>query len=428
MNPGRSSILLVLALLAAAGCVVEERRPSRGRPLRPAPAPAGADYQLPDGPIAEPARGSTMSTRIRVALTPMGEVEYDGQTLPLISPDGRFAACQTGRSPTWDTLLAAPASEIPLRSEIAIYDLTGDRAVRAAPAEPLPSGLVLGRAADSLGFLVESPRPDGSRWIGRISWLGGRIEWLVQSPDVCAHAVLGPEGSLLYTRRAVGSPGAALVMRLAGGKERQLAHEGVSYAMPVWTGDPALVHAAQMSSDGTAIVAVRAIRAGPAQAMSGLGAIVARRIISGASEPVVGYQALSPVQSAARVATASTAAGAAPGGMAPLAFYHPAMERMVVLDPLSAGLTPLAPQSIGAVAAGDGRGYFCTTPRGLAYWALPSALEAWSNQRAEPDPEARVLAEPWVPRATSDAERPIILIGPARDPLRLKVSAMALAE
>ncbi|MFG0283664.1 MAG: hypothetical protein ACF8R7_04520 [Phycisphaerales bacterium JB039] len=409
-----SSALAVLAVTLA-GCVVEEKPAPRPGARRIEPA-AVEPAEIPTGPITEPALDSTMSTHVRVAVTPLGEVAYDGQTLPVLSPDGRFAACQTGRAPVWDTLLAGDGGDIPLRSEITIYDLTGERARAVAPAEALPAGLVLGRAADSTGFLIESPRPDGSRWIGRIGWLSGRIEWLVRSADVCAHAIFGPGETLIYTRRPVGGVQAELAMRLPGGAERRLNSQEASYSMPVWTGDPDLIYAAEASAEGMGIVAVRAVRSGPGQEVSALGTIITRRIITASTDPVVAYQALSPAQS---VASADEA-------LPPLAFFHPAMERMVVLDSRSGRITPLAPQSIAAAPA-DQSGYFCTTPRGLVYWALPGALEAWSNQRTQPDPEARVLAEPYVVRRTSDAGRPMTLIGPARDALRLKLATMALA-
>jgi hypothetical protein len=417
-GPVLAGACLVAGWLAGgAGCVVEERsRPPRAGAL--APQGGRERAELPEGPIAQPARGSTLSTHVRVAVSPLGMIEYDGQTLPLTSPDGRFAACQTGRSPTWDTLLAGPAGEVPGRSEIAIYTLGEDdsgRLRRVELAEPLPPGLVLGRAADDAGFLVESPRPDGSRWIGQVKWLSGRLSWFVQTEDVCAHAVYGPEGSLVYTRRAVGADGSALVLRLADGAESELASGG-SYAMPVWTGDPGLVYAAQTSADGTAIVGVRIGRAGPAQEAGGLGQVATRRVIARAQDAVIGYQALSPVQSAA---------AADERGLAPLVFYHPSMERMALLDPISGRVTGLAPKSIAAAAGADGRGYYCTTPRGLVYWALPQALEMWSDQRAQPDPEVRVLAEPYVPRRVR-VEGRTLLIGPSRDAVRLTVAVMEL--
>lgn len=414
---------MLTGLANLAGCVVEERSPSpqsrRGAPARQQPAPAGARAELPAGPIARPARGATLSSHVRVAVTPLGEIEYDGQTLPLTSPDGRFIACQTGRSPTWETLLAGPAAEVPGRAEIAIYTMDAEAGAAGAraitPAEPLPPGLVLGRAADDTGFLVESPRPDGARWIGRVEWLSGRLTWLVQGPDVCAHAVFGPEGSLVYTRRAVGAEGAALVLRLAEGSESELSAGG-SYAMPLWTGDAGMLYAAQMSADGTAIVGVRIRQEGPAREAGGLGQVVVRRVIARASDPVIGYQALSPARSMAE---------AVGDGMAPLVFFHPSMERMTLLDPISGRITGLAPKSIAAAAGADGDGYYCTTPRGLVYWALPQALDRWSDAGSQPDPEVRVLADPYVPRQVRSAGQ-TLLIGPTRDALRLKVAFMEL--
>ncbi|PKL33850.1 MAG: hypothetical protein CVV40_00310, partial [Planctomycetes bacterium HGW-Planctomycetes-2] len=166
------------------GCVVEPGAPtSRGVPYRPAPSerapPRGArsaPARPPDGPIATPATGAaSVTTSVRVEVLPLGVVPFDGQTLPIVSPDGRFLAVQIGEAPAWPTILAAPGAAIPLAARIEIYSLAGAAPKRIEPATPLTPGLILTRACDDGGFLVEAPRPDGSRWIGRIPWTGDGV-------------------------------------------------------------------------------------------------------------------------------------------------------------------------------------------------------------------------------------------------------------
>ena len=83
--------LLILAGLAP-GCVTQRTTPSPepGITFRP-PSPLGT-------PVARPVTpGATVASRFTAALTPLGSVEYDGQTLPQTSPDGRYIAVQQGR-------------------------------------------------------------------------------------------------------------------------------------------------------------------------------------------------------------------------------------------------------------------------------------------------------------------------------------------
>ena len=90
----------------------------------------------------------------------LGTVETDGFTLPVISPNGRFLAVQTGDPPDMATALARPGQRAPRASRIALYRLDDRGIVRLGETA---SGLVLGRAADDAGVLIESPRPDGAR-------------------------------------------------------------------------------------------------------------------------------------------------------------------------------------------------------------------------------------------------------------------------
>lgn len=387
----RAAIALIVCV-AMQGCVTETVRPdgtvSKAKPK------AGEPF---DKPLATPALDArTLNTRVTVALTPLGSIAYDAQVLPMVSPDGRFVAVQQGRAPDWPTVLAAPDAGVPIRTTIAVYDITGSAPRRIDPVEPLPPGLLLGRSGDQRSFLIESPQPDGSRWIGRVHWRDGRLEWLVQNGDVNAQATLSPDGTLLYARRTIDNPVFSLIV---GGVPLDT---GASLSYPLATSESDLIYALEHSDIGLSVVAVRR--------RSGSSTVIARRRLASSDDPVVAYQ----------VATASFVVPAdAPGAPDRLALLLPRARRMAVFDPVAATFAPLPDKSIAAAfITVDGQdGFFSTTPEGLVYTPRPEPADLWDQpDEARPPAMAKVLASPFVPRTTSDVERPVILLGP--DPTR----------
>lgn len=173
--------------------------------LLPPARPALAQVARPVDP------DKTASSRVVVAVQPVGKVFYDGITVPLVSPDGRFIASQSGRTPSWDTIFAGPMQASPVGVKIAVARIDYPGADNAPapdgkapgppvrpelevlkPADPLPPGLLLGRSASDEGFLVEAPQADGSRWIGRVRWATQRLDWLVRDGRVNAQAATAP--------------------------------------------------------------------------------------------------------------------------------------------------------------------------------------------------------------------------------------------
>ena len=122
-NSHPSRIRVAGAVLLA--CVVSGLLPecvtqTKSQPLAPVKAPdkkaAGAGAATP----AKPAAGSMTSvpgrivgSAVAVDLRPLGNVQTDGYTLPLLSPDGRVLAVQTGTVPDLATLLARPGQSVP---------------------------------------------------------------------------------------------------------------------------------------------------------------------------------------------------------------------------------------------------------------------------------------------------------------------------
>ncbi len=420
MNPARLAAFLIAGCaLGLSGCVVEKSsKPKTGITYAPqAKAQRGEPTpppELPAGPIAKPANAPRSSARILVQVDPLTTVTYDGQVLPIVSPDGRFIAVEDGEPPTWPTMLAQPGAHPPEGTHLVVYNVSAappqERTEIMSYPTPLPRGLLLGRSCDNQGFLVEAPRSDGSRWIGKVMWITGQLHWLVQNDNVNAHAVYTPQGHLLYTSRGVNSEKSELIMISSGGGESRRAGE-VSYLFPVTTGERDVVYAMSLGAVGLEVEAIRVVEDPPGSHRFRLGLPLAREFIGRPGDPALAYQVTAMVQNAI-VTGREVDETVTP---APLAIFHPRLDRMATFDTQATTFVPLAAKSVAAIRwseSPDG-GYLCTTPQGLMFTrqALPGATLQRSNSDIRLDPVA------YVPRGTASAETPVILIGPpARNP------------
>jgi hypothetical protein len=366
--------------------------------------------------VATPApAGATVTARLNFRLQPLGAVSYDGQVLPLVSPDGKFMAVEQGDAPTWADMLAAPEATGSRGTSLTVYDLSQSPMREVSLREHPDRGAILGRSCDTRGFLVEWPRPDGSRWIGRVPWLGGPTEWLAQGAEVSAHAVLADDGAIAYTRRAVGGDDRSeLVVRDAQGGVRTWSLPGASCAFPLFTDSGRVVCTLLLSPAGLEIAAIRVGHADGTRAMT-LGAPLSRRVLASTGNMTTAYQAVAG-------ASAAPIAGAhgAPPGEEPLLLFHPGLARIAAFWWRDGTILPLAEGSIAGVYSNlvEPPGCFLTTPDGLVFAPLPG-----SGPDPNPRPVARLMEVVYVPRGTRDADRPLVLIGPAskRDPTRLTV-------
>lgn len=417
-------ILLAAALLG--GCVVDEPRTEALRHEREAAPPA-----LPSNPVASPVISGTTASRVAVAIESLGTVEYDGLSVPLASPDARFVAAQSVPTPPREQRLAIDVT----RPSIAGSNAT----VSISPLAPGVSGLrpvlevfdleapiVLGRDTSVEGVLVESPRPDGSRWIGLARWPAdasdsdARVTWLVRDRAVSAHAVFAAAGSVLYSRRAIGEDRFDLVWQARDGERRTLSMPDASLVYPLMA--PDLRHATCLALDDRGAIALLLIDL----STGGNGAIgrVVRRFDLASSGGMEGAsQIIAASQNAVHGLSASDALGNSGRGpteplLGPI-FFHPAMDRCAAIDASRRRLVALAPESVAAVDAGDGRA-LCSTPDGLVLWT--------------PGPQAgrgtvtRVLSEDYLPRRTASNDRPFVLMAPTRrSPTTLRIFGMAPA-
>ena len=229
-----------VSLAAITGCQ-SARKPPKPKPATKPTATVASGEAVSDAPVRAPGMpGKIIGSVVSIDLRPMGFIATDGYTLPLFAPDGRHFAVQTGAVPDLTTLLARPGQRPPVASRIAMYRLDTRGIVRLGETE---GGLILGRSSDANGILVESPRSDGARWIGRVDWGSDEPEWLVQDGKVNAFAVLGPAGQLAYSSHEWTERMFDLVVR-QDGRSLRLSGDGVrSYVLPVFNSDGSRVFA-----------------------------------------------------------------------------------------------------------------------------------------------------------------------------------------
>lgn len=178
------------------------------------------------------------SLDIRLGVRALGRIASDELSLPLVRRDGRRIAVQYGFSPEWDAVLALPGASPAVTTRIEILAID-DHAAQPRLLTTIDEPVLIGRSSNERGFLVESLRPNGARWIGLADWDTGRIDWLVQDDArVAAFGSLGPDEMLAWSSRPIDAerfdlmvrPGiAAPAWRLASGFR--------SWLMPTWSGN-----------------------------------------------------------------------------------------------------------------------------------------------------------------------------------------------
>lgn len=224
-------IFAIAASLALAGCITERTgyKP-RGVPVAPGDSPSSLDLSS----ALQPANAATAAGRARFSVSPLGAVRYDGLTLPVLSPDGRFLASQVTDPPTWPCLLALPGEGRADLARVQLFRLSADAVLPIDTAAELPRGLLLGRSASAQGVLVEAPQPDGSRFVGRLDWTSGQVAWLIREPGiVAAHAIELRDGSILYCRRAVADVPFTLTIRPPGRPDAAVPTPGECALYPI---------------------------------------------------------------------------------------------------------------------------------------------------------------------------------------------------
>lgn len=407
---------VVTIAITLAGCVTEGRRPGSTA------AKTIADLNRPDaaaaasalsGVVATPSNSPVTNTRIVVQVRALGTVPYDGQTLPIASPDGRFLVTQTGLAPAWPTVLAQDDATPASGSGFVVYDLSKQPAAEIAGAARPPEGSILGRGADTTGFLIESPRPDGSRWIGHVSWVSGETRWLARGAEICAHASLGPDGMLAFSSRAPGTGRSTIVIQNREGRRDTLSDPDAAWVYPFFSSDARTLHAFRLSGVG-----IELISAPVEPSIPRIGGITSRRRIAPDPDLFLAYST---------VASAQTPDLTSPPQC--LRFLDPRAKRMIEIT-LPSGLASILPE--GSVAAARvpalaRDGVFVTTPKGLVFSPDPSPVTN-PDGSARPRPDAgRLFDAPHIVRPTpKNDQSPFLLLGPVSGSSEPRISVIAV--
>ena len=433
-TPG--AFFLVVAAMAGSllcGCVTQKGSAGKPTPPPPVSQKKATSPDLPGGPVARPVDPSASAdSRVVVAIRQLGRVPYDGLTLPLVSPDGRFVATQTGAAPPWEAILAEPGGVIPPAMKLSAYSLPGAPGVQdpasAKPAgaaasvavqllqwpTPLPPGLMLGRSADTTGFLVEFPRPDGSRWIGRVEWISGRLTWLVQDDRANAFATLGPAGELAFSRRAQADAPWELVLHARAGTpsgERVLrgpASGAESYLFPCFGFDSESVFAVALPMAG----AQPRLSVIAASTGGGAFAITSRAAIPVDPTPLAAYQTVAAQQTPWPPMGDSSAPATLRSGFA---FASLASRSMAWLHREGGVTTPLCEGSVAAApwsASGDASntGLLLGSGKELLFQQFIPDSSYASGFRASR--QVSVVSVAAVPRAVRDSGGRVLVLTP----------------
>jgi hypothetical protein len=374
--------------------------PSAARPTRGGGGVRDADGTLRARPIPGFEDRGPLGTRVpvftaavRAEIQPRGAIGFDEQTLPLVSPDGMRLAVPAGLPPEWSAILAEPGS-LPPDGGVMIHDLSSPAAEPPRPMVPVREPVLLGRAVNDAGFLVESPRTDGSRWIGLAGWETGAIEWLVTGPagEINAFGTLGPDGWLAWSRQRPGEERFTLVLRAPDGTERELPSRAGSWLMPRFALDGSIGLFALVLRDD----ALDAVHLDPSAGAAIMATLRRTALATDGADVGTAYQAM-----AADVAMVSAASIGDPPP-AVLYFVHPAHGRAAAWDPNRPRPELLDARSFAATAALD-------DPR---YCMVSGPEYLFRRAITESRDRIRVIAGMHVARPTVNPDRAYVLLQP----------------
>jgi hypothetical protein len=226
---------LLLAAAAIAGACTTSRGPETrrfdllGAPERP---------ELLVAPEILERRSARLGRSVR--LEDLGVLPADTGTPPRPAPDGSAVAVQRPPTPSWSMLLGRTNAMPSPPPGVAIHRLESspDGTERFDSGRLAPEPLLLGRGASATGVLVEAPRPDGSRWIGRLRWRDGGVDWLVADEGVNTFPNEANDGSLAWRHRPASGPRGVLRLRSPDGTLREWEEEeDHEWMLPAFSGD-----------------------------------------------------------------------------------------------------------------------------------------------------------------------------------------------
>lgn len=387
---GRARLQAVgaICIVLVSGCAASQSGPR--------PSDGSVAAAKPNSDALNKVAGISQTVQVVAGVLPLGTVPYDNMTLPLASPDGRYLATQTGAPPTWQAVLAERGAGVSSATRIEIYALDVREGIEAKDRQPpalvigVDESALLGRSCDQGGFLIESPRDDGSRWIGKVGWQSGAVTWLVKDQSVNAFATMGPEGRLAWSRRGIEGEYFDLVVR-NGSSEWVAPAAAEQWLMPTWSGQ----------GDGLFVLS---LGSGDLNANFALASDLdmfrqSRQRLPLATECNVhiAFQALTGQGGAIDLETATRDQ---------LVFFHPAGKRMALWRPL----------------AEPGRKFAFLYSRSVAglvdeeEFALTATNNGLLRQSlSKPNEFIQLVAGTQIPRATKSQDWPFLLLQPGEN-------------
>ena len=326
----------------------------------------------------------------------IGAIPWNSTTLPLLSPNGQWIATSTGDIPSNAMRLALPGASVPENAKIEIWEVLPSRSgIRLQ--NTISGSVLLTDSADDEGFLVESPRADGSRWIGKIDWRTGNLQWLVQDNHVNTMPSLGPRGRLAWCVRTQQEIEFSLAIRFQDEREFVLPVNDGEWLLPMWSDRSSRLSAWRLGEDGTlSIVSIDGESPDTLES-----SIKQALIMAGANR----WDALRAT------ANRSIVQGLQPSRFEEVIFYHPIRQRIAVWRPMAANsdrVISLAEGSIDAVHDHEGN-FLLTMPDGL-HWQDLSNLSRI----------CRVDHVPLYARRTTDPMLPYVLLDPETNVVRVR--------
>lgn len=372
----RFTVLLgAITLCSLPGCVVEQVTRGSGR------------YLLPEtGP--EP-NGEGTDLGIRFQWNPLGIVDYDDFSIPLVSPGGDLIAVRSGAAPKWPAILATSAAETPDAAWFRVYEVDDEKGLRLR--HELKKPWLLGRATDSRGFLVEEPLPNGERRIGRVAWETGEVTWLVDEGFVDAFATISEDGTLAWSRRSLDQPAFDLFVRRGDGVG--------TWVLPArwqrsWI-DPVL------SDDGRTLFVLR--RGDGTVELGWTRLTDESRFKDGISTHGISVRT-TPRRVQAMLAP-QVGAASPPGRSARIVFLHPDLGRMMEWSPRNDLVRPFPDGVINAAMVDENRGVATTSESLLLIELVDGA--------GRPPLRLPLAREPAIPRQRGGPDDGLLLFRPA---------------
>jgi len=351
--------------------------------------------QFPTGPVTS-RQGVKQDSLFAAALVaPLDRVMYDGRLLPLVRPSGGYMAVQQGGTTPWEMILARPNAPPSVYTTVTIYRIELDqqtRHLRLVEQHRLDDVGVIGRSCDDAGFLVESQQMDGSRWIGKVNWESGNVNWILKGgtdKTVNAYAAVSPDGRLAWCARS-GLEGdedrLGLYIQSEGEIYTAPAESDGEWLFPIWANDGRSLFCFRLQDDGLLELVMM-----DTNSQAAVRRPIAKRRIAVNGTRFVAFQCQAALQQPA-----------APDGSPRLLFYHPAYDRICLFDPRTPGLRAFTRLTVSAAWMDDQRVVVGSFDSLLLEDAVETATLA-----------VKLAKRSYAIRRTADPTHPFILFAPA---------------